>query len=64
MATIGIGDYHPDAENIWESLVAIIFMSIGMVLLASFLIALAYHFQTIYFIHLRGWLQKKFDEKK
>nr|CAD2190335.1 unnamed protein product [Meloidogyne enterolobii] len=64
MATIGIGDYHPDAGSLWQALVAIIFMSIGMVLLASLLIALAYHFQTIFFVHLQGWLQRKFDERK
>jgi flagellar biosynthesis protein FliP len=64
MATIGIGDFHPDAANLAESLVAIVFMSVGMVLLAALLIAFAYHFQVIFFVHLRGWLLRMANARK
>lgn len=64
MATIGVGDIHPNATNLVEALVAIIFLGVGMILLAALLIALAYHFQTLFFVYFRGWLLRKIEERK
>ncbi|KAL3119464.1 hypothetical protein niasHT_008978 [Heterodera trifolii] len=64
MATIGIGDFHPDAANVLEAAVAIVFLGSGIGLLAALMIGIAYHFQSLFFITLRGWLLKRIQFSK
>uniref|UniRef100_A0A183BLR0 Ion_trans_2 domain-containing protein n=1 Tax=Globodera pallida TaxID=36090 RepID=A0A183BLR0_GLOPA len=64
MGTIGIGDFHPDAANVLEAAVAIVFLGSGIGLLAALMIGIAYHFQSLFFITLRAWLLKQIRTTK
>uniref|UniRef100_A0A915DQ05 Potassium channel domain-containing protein n=1 Tax=Ditylenchus dipsaci TaxID=166011 RepID=A0A915DQ05_9BILA len=72
MATIGLGDYHPDPENLLETIVCIVYLSSGIIILSALCLSIAYHFQRMHYVVLKEWLhllyvyykQKRESEQK
>lgn len=58
MATIGLGDLHPDPKNWFETIVVLLYMSSGIIILSALFISLAYHFQKLYYIILKDYLHR------
>lgn len=53
MATIGIGDYNPAPASMWEALAALVYFSLGIVLLSALCLSIAYYFQCLFYVTLR-----------
>ncbi|KAI1723900.1 ion channel domain-containing protein [Ditylenchus destructor] len=56
MATIGLGDYHPDPNSLLETIICILYMSSGIIILSALCLSIAYHFQRMHYVILKEWL--------
>ncbi|KAF7640505.1 Ion_trans_2 domain-containing protein [Meloidogyne graminicola] len=62
MATSGFGDYHPDTDSWPETLIAILYISVGIVLLSALFLTIALYYQTFLYIQLKGTLVQLYDK--
>ncbi|KAH7724078.1 recQ-mediated genome instability protein 1-like protein [Aphelenchoides avenae] len=56
VATIGFGDYTPQAKNLFETIVVIVYISAGIIILSALLVSIAYHYQRVHYVSLKAQL--------
>uniref|UniRef100_A0A915NWS3 Potassium channel domain-containing protein n=1 Tax=Meloidogyne floridensis TaxID=298350 RepID=A0A915NWS3_9BILA len=62
MATSGFGDYHPDTDSWPETIIAVLYISIGIVLLSALFLTLALYYQTFLYIEFKGIFVQLYDK--
>ncbi|KAL3085628.1 hypothetical protein niasHT_037369 [Heterodera trifolii] len=60
MATSGFGDYHPDTDSWMEVIVAMVYLSVGIVLLSALFLTIALHYQLFHHVFLKVQLAKAY----
>ncbi|KAI3417573.1 hypothetical protein GPALN_013293 [Globodera pallida] len=53
MATSGFGDYHPDTDSWMEVIVAMLYLSVGIILLSALFLTIALHYQIFHHVYLK-----------
>uniref|UniRef100_A0AC34FC03 Potassium channel domain-containing protein n=1 Tax=Panagrolaimus sp. ES5 TaxID=591445 RepID=A0AC34FC03_9BILA len=58
---IGFGDIVPKPNNLFESIIIMLYISFGIVILSALLVSICYHFQRLYFVLLKNWLYNRWQ---
>lgn len=62
MATTGLGDLFPNPKSMFETLVIISYLGIGITLLSGVFSSTAFYVEQFHFVFVKGWVKKNWGQ--
>ncbi|KAI6170733.1 hypothetical protein M3Y97_01123400 [Aphelenchoides bicaudatus] len=60
-STIGLGDYLPTPNNLFDTTVIIIYLTFGIIIVSAFFLNISYYFQLFFYVYLNEWIHDKYE---